>query len=177
MLAFYSLTAWPLIRDVFFYAISLALLVGFFLDNKIHWYEALILFLWYFAYVGFMKINEKAEDKLRALFKLPPAVCKILAWKLARRPSFYRVLFQDREGMERGNPLRSTVYRKGLFHLMNETINPGIISKPFFVFFILHKTADLLLFYFYYLDGLFFPFFILVIFFRFFSLCSFYFIF
>lgn len=101
------LTAWPLIRDVFFYAISLALLVGFFLDNKIHWYEALILFLWYFAYVGFMKINEKAEDKLRALFKLPPA---------------------DREGMERGNPLRSTVYRKGLFHLMNETINPGIIS-------------------------------------------------
>ena len=76
LLSFYSLTAWPLIRDVFFYAISLALLVGFFLDNKIHWYEALILFLWYFAYVGFMKINEKAEDKLRALFKLPPAVCK-----------------------------------------------------------------------------------------------------
>ena len=45
---------------------------------------------------------------------------------------FYRMLFQNREGMERGNPLRSTVYRKGLFHLMNETINPGIISKPFF---------------------------------------------
>merc|ERR1711988_1156060 len=66
-----SLTAWPLIRDVFFYAISLGLLVGFFMDNKITWYEALILFLWYFAYVGFMKFNEPAEDKLRALFKLP----------------------------------------------------------------------------------------------------------
>merc|ERR1712004_411062 len=102
-----SLTAWPLIRDVFFYAISLALLVGFFLDNEITWYEALLLFLWYFAYVGFMKFNEPAEDKLRALFKLPEV---------------------NREGMERGNPLRSTVYRKGLFHLMNETINPGIIS-------------------------------------------------
>merc|ERR1711953_1288716 len=97
----------PLIRDVFFYAISLALLVGFFLDNEITWYEALILFLWYFAYVGFMKFNEPAEDKLRALFKLPEV---------------------NREGMERGNPLRSTVYRKGLFHLMNETINPGIIK-------------------------------------------------
>jgi len=103
-----SLTAWPLIRDVFFYAISLALLVGFFLDNEITWYEALLLFLWYFAYVGFMKFNEPAEDKLRALFKLPEV---------------------NREGMERGNPLRSTVYRKGLFHLMNETINPGIITK------------------------------------------------
>lgn len=102
-----SLTAWPLIRDVFFYAISLGLLVGFFMDNLITWYEALILFLWYFAYVGFMKFNEPAEDKLRALFKLPEV---------------------NREGMERGNPLRSTVYRKGLFHLMNETINPGIIS-------------------------------------------------
>ena len=43
------------------------------------------------------------------------------------------MLFQNREGMERENPLRSTVYRKGLFHLMNENINPGIISKPFFL--------------------------------------------
>merc|ERR1712156_1271744 len=102
-----SLTAWPLIRDVFFYAISLGLLVGFFMDNEITWYEALILFLWYFAYVGFMKFNEPAEDKLRALFKLPEV---------------------NREGMERGNPLRSTVYRKGLFHLMNETINPAKIG-------------------------------------------------
>ena len=72
----FSLTAWPLIRDVFFYAISLGLLVGFFMDNKITWYEALILFLWYFAYVGFMKFNEPAEDKLRALFKLPEVVRK-----------------------------------------------------------------------------------------------------
>ena len=51
---------------------------------------------------------------------------------LCMHNDFYRMLFQNREGMERGNPLRSTVYRKGLFHLMNETINPGIISKPFF---------------------------------------------
>ena len=56
---------------------------------------------------------------------------------------FYRVLFQNREGMERGNPLRSTVYRKGLFHLMNETINPGIISKPFFLDTLLHSIAKI----------------------------------
>ena len=45
--------------------------------------------------------------------------------------------------MERGNPLRSTVYRKGLFHLMNETINPGIISKPFFLDTLLHSIAKI----------------------------------
>ena len=70
----FSLTAWPLIRDVFFYSVSLILLVAFFTDEKIYWYEALILLLWYVAYVGFMKFNEDVEDKLRACFGLDPAV-------------------------------------------------------------------------------------------------------
>lgn len=63
-----SLTAWPLIRDTFFYSISLMLLVGFFYDEEIRWYEALILFLWYGAYVLFMKFNVKAEAKFLELF-------------------------------------------------------------------------------------------------------------
>ena len=71
---YFSLTAWPLIRDVFFYSVSLILLVAFFTDEKIYWYEALILLLWYVAYVGFMKFNEDVEDKLRACFGLDPAV-------------------------------------------------------------------------------------------------------
>ena len=70
----FSLSAWPLIRDVFFYSVSLIVLVVFFNDNQIYWYEALILFLWYFAYVGFMKFNEPAEDGLRKLLKLDPVV-------------------------------------------------------------------------------------------------------
>ena len=64
---FFSLTAWPLMRDVFFYSVSLIVLVVFFNDNQIMWYEALILFLWYFCYVIFMKFNEATEDKLRSL--------------------------------------------------------------------------------------------------------------
>jgi len=98
-----SLSAWPLIRDVFFYSVSLIVLVIFFNDNQIYWYEALILFLWYFAYVGFMKFNEPAEDGLRKLLKLDPV---------------------DRNNLDRGVTLRKAAYRKGLFHLMNETINP-----------------------------------------------------
>ena len=70
----FSLTAWPLIRDVFFYSVSLIVLVLFFSDNLIHWWEALILFLWYIAYVSFMKFNEPVEDALRKIFKLPPSV-------------------------------------------------------------------------------------------------------
>ena len=69
-----SLTAWPLIRDVFFYSLALVVLVIVFLDDLIQWWEALILFLWYIAYVGFMKFNEKVEDGLRKLFGLEAVV-------------------------------------------------------------------------------------------------------
>ncbi|XP_064111018.1 sodium/potassium/calcium exchanger 2-like isoform X2 [Macrobrachium nipponense] len=56
-----DLTWWPLFRDVTFYSTSLLLLVVFFLDNNIFWYEALILFLIYITYCLFMKFNEKVE--------------------------------------------------------------------------------------------------------------------
>lgn len=55
------LTWWPLFRDVTFYSIDLILLIVFFLDGTIYWYEAFILLLGYFAYVTFMKFNEKIE--------------------------------------------------------------------------------------------------------------------
>ena len=63
-----SLTAWPLVRDTFFYSVSLILLVIFFSDDSITWWEALLLFLWYGAYVLFMKFNVPAETKFLQLF-------------------------------------------------------------------------------------------------------------
>ena len=65
-----SLTAWPLVRDTFFYSVALALLVAFFSDNKVMWWEALILFLWYILYVSFMKFNPAAESKFESVFNL-----------------------------------------------------------------------------------------------------------
>ncbi|XP_068246149.1 sodium/potassium/calcium exchanger Nckx30C-like isoform X2 [Palaemon carinicauda] len=56
-----DLTWWPLFRDVTFYSTSLLLLVIFFLDSNVYWYEALILFLIYISYCLFMKFNEKIE--------------------------------------------------------------------------------------------------------------------
>ncbi|XP_038841182.1 sodium/potassium/calcium exchanger 1-like, partial [Salvelinus namaycush] len=59
------LTWWPLFRDVSFYIIDLIMLIIFFLDNTIMWYESIMLVAGYSSYVCFMKYN----DQLEAAFK------------------------------------------------------------------------------------------------------------
>lgn len=56
------LTWWPLFRDSFFYSVSLALLIGFFQDKHIQWYESLTMMIMYSLYVLFMKFNSKIES-------------------------------------------------------------------------------------------------------------------
>jgi len=68
-----ELTAWPLIRDTTFYSIALLMLVIFFTDDIIEWWEALILFIWYFCYVIFMKFNPQAEAKFLSMFPNIPS--------------------------------------------------------------------------------------------------------
>ncbi|XP_044006996.1 sodium/potassium/calcium exchanger Nckx30C isoform X2 [Aphidius gifuensis] len=62
-----TLTWWPLFRDCTFYSISLLTLIYFFRDNKIHWYEALVLFSIYMAYVSFMKWNQPTEKLVKRI--------------------------------------------------------------------------------------------------------------
>lgn len=64
-----DLTWWPLFRDVTFYSVDLMFLIGFFYDEIIHWYEALILFIGYIAYVVFMKYNGRIETKVKQCLK------------------------------------------------------------------------------------------------------------
>lgn len=56
-------------RDVSFYIVSLLLLVLFFVDEKIVWYEALVLFTVYIMYAIFMRYNLDIEKlaKVRML--------------------------------------------------------------------------------------------------------------
>ena len=65
------LTWWPLFRDSIFYAIALSVLIGFYYDGQIEWYESLVLFLLYVVYAIFMGFNAKVEcwvkDKLSCL--------------------------------------------------------------------------------------------------------------
>lgn len=56
-----TLTWWPLFRDCTFYSASLIILIIFFRDNRIQWYEAAVLFSIYLAYVSFMKWNQVFE--------------------------------------------------------------------------------------------------------------------
>ncbi|EJD76315.1 K -dependent Na /Ca exchanger [Loa loa] len=56
------LTWWPLFRDVAFYVVALFMLVIFFLDEQIFWFEAFGLFFIYLLYCTFMKYNETIEN-------------------------------------------------------------------------------------------------------------------
>ncbi|XP_066460436.1 sodium/potassium/calcium exchanger 2 isoform X2 [Eleutherodactylus coqui] len=57
-----NLTWWPLFRDVTFYIIGLIMLISFFLDNFIQWWESLLLLCTYLTYVTFMKCNVQVES-------------------------------------------------------------------------------------------------------------------
>ncbi|XP_011163204.1 sodium/potassium/calcium exchanger Nckx30C isoform X2 [Solenopsis invicta] len=62
-----SLTWWPLFRDCTFYSASLLTLIYFFRDSYIYWYEALVLFGFYLAYVSFMKWNQPVEKLVKRI--------------------------------------------------------------------------------------------------------------
>lgn len=55
------LTWFPLARDSLFYAVDLLVLSCFLLDERVKWYEALILFILYLTYATFMKYSEGIE--------------------------------------------------------------------------------------------------------------------
>ncbi|XP_055085769.1 sodium/potassium/calcium exchanger 2-like [Periophthalmus magnuspinnatus] len=59
------LTWWPLFRDVSFYILDLMMLIVFFLDNAIRWWESALLVLGYISYVAFMKFNAQIEKAVK----------------------------------------------------------------------------------------------------------------
>ncbi|XP_062921175.1 sodium/potassium/calcium exchanger 1 [Mobula hypostoma] len=73
------LTWWPLFRDVSFYILDLMLLIVFFLDNVIRWWESLCLLAGYLAYVGFMKNNGAIEIWFKRLLTSNTSVVKVMS--------------------------------------------------------------------------------------------------
>eukprot|EP01010_Urceolus_cornutus_P000611 NODE_112_length_2387_cov_1450.733533_g90_i0.p1 GENE.NODE_112_length_2387_cov_1450.733533_g90_i0~~NODE_112_length_2387_cov_1450.733533_g90_i0.p1 ORF type:complete len:682 (-),score=180.25 NODE_112_length_2387_cov_1450.733533_g90_i0:340-2334(-) len=53
------LTWWPLARDCSYYSAAIMMVVCFLIDQKIHWYEAMILLFGYAGYVTVMYFNEQ----------------------------------------------------------------------------------------------------------------------
>jgi len=59
------LTWFPLARDSIFYATDLVVVTCVFLDEKVKWYEALILFILYMVYTCFMKFSQRIEELVK----------------------------------------------------------------------------------------------------------------
>ncbi|XP_031668637.1 sodium/potassium/calcium exchanger 1-like isoform X2 [Oncorhynchus kisutch] len=72
------LTWWPLFRDVSFYIIDLIMLIVFFLDNTIMWWESVMLVSGYVAYVCFMKFNVQIEHFVKMQINKHKSIVKII---------------------------------------------------------------------------------------------------
>ncbi|XP_028286960.1 sodium/potassium/calcium exchanger 1 [Parambassis ranga] len=72
------LTWWPLFRDVSFYIFGLILLIIFFLDNVILWWESMMLVACYSLYVTFMKFNVQIERAFKTQLHKHKSIVKII---------------------------------------------------------------------------------------------------
>ena len=64
-----SLKAWPLIRDMLFFAVSIILLGLFSVDSQLKWWEGLILLFWYIIYILYMSFRKRIESVCRPCCK------------------------------------------------------------------------------------------------------------
>ena len=80
-----ELTWYPLFRDCLFYIVSIALLIGFFYNEEIQWWEAMLMFSFYGVYVGFMFFNSSVRSWCEA--KVERMKNRIDRMKCCRRTS------------------------------------------------------------------------------------------
>ncbi|XP_049451212.1 sodium/potassium/calcium exchanger 1-like isoform X2 [Epinephelus fuscoguttatus] len=71
------LTWWPLFRDVTFYILDLIMLIIFFLDSMILWWESVCLVLGYISYVSFMKFNSQIEQAVKTQINKHMSIVKV----------------------------------------------------------------------------------------------------
>uniref|UniRef100_UPI0037E7D988 sodium/potassium/calcium exchanger 1-like n=1 Tax=Semicossyphus pulcher TaxID=241346 RepID=UPI0037E7D988 len=71
------LTWWPLFRDVTFYILDLIMLIVFFLDNTILWWESMLLLSGYISYVSFMKFNAQIERAVKTQINKHMSIVKV----------------------------------------------------------------------------------------------------
>ncbi|GFS90093.1 hypothetical protein NPIL_319501 [Nephila pilipes] len=111
-----ELTWWPLFRDVTFYSIILILLMTFFQDSVIYWWEALVLLSCYFCYVTFMKFNEQCERCIK----------KLLNRNKVTRVGSADKLMPHMTKRKMSTPMlhAGSKFRSGLLQLMIHTIDP-----------------------------------------------------
>ncbi|XP_036917793.1 sodium/potassium/calcium exchanger 2 isoform X1 [Sturnira hondurensis] len=125
-----NLTWWPLFRDVSFYIIDLIMLIIFFLDNVIMWWESLLLLTAYFAYVVFMKFNVQVERWVKQMINRNKVV-KVTAPAAQAKSSTARdkdePTLPTKPRLQRGGSsasLHNSLMRNSIFQLMIHTLDP-----------------------------------------------------
>uniref|UniRef100_A0A8C1PK46 Sodium/calcium exchanger membrane region domain-containing protein n=1 Tax=Cyprinus carpio TaxID=7962 RepID=A0A8C1PK46_CYPCA len=121
-----NLTWWPLFRDVFFYIVGLIMLIVFFLDNYIMYWESISLLLAYAAYVLFMKFNGNVETLVKGIINRNQVVEVEAQPKKALIDAFL-LLSQAKPRLQRGGSsasLHNSLMRNSIFHLMIHTLDP-----------------------------------------------------
>ncbi|XP_049328409.1 sodium/potassium/calcium exchanger 2 isoform X3 [Astyanax mexicanus] len=128
-----NLTWWPLFRDVSFYILGLIMLIVFFLDNYISYWESIALLTAYACYVIFMKYNGQVEMFIKGLInrnqvvevvEAPPKVSPVAVddeSKVSAKPR-----------LQRGGSsasLHNSLMRNSIFQLMIHTLDP--LSEEF----------------------------------------------
>ncbi|XP_036743813.2 sodium/potassium/calcium exchanger 2 isoform X2 [Manis pentadactyla] len=112
-----NLTWWPLFRDVSFYIIDLIMLIIFFLDNVIVWWESLLLLTAYFGYVVFMKFNVQVERWVKQMINRNKVV----------KVTTPEAQAKAKPRLQRGGSsasLHNSLMRNSIFQLMIHTLDP-----------------------------------------------------
>ncbi|XP_070985097.1 sodium/potassium/calcium exchanger 1-like isoform X3 [Oncorhynchus clarkii lewisi] len=117
------LTWWPLFRDVSFYIIDLIMLIVFFLDNTIMWWESVMLVSGYVAYVCFMKFNVQIEHFVKTQINKHKSIVKIIMPEEEEEKEPKKV----KPTLQRGGSnasLHNSTNRNTIFQLMIHTLDP-----------------------------------------------------
>ncbi|XP_034357822.1 sodium/potassium/calcium exchanger 2 isoform X5 [Arvicanthis niloticus] len=142
-----NLTWWPLFRDVSFYIVDLIMLIIFFLDNVIMWWESLLLLTAYFAYVVFMKFNVQVERWVKQMINrnkvvkvtVPEAQAKSSTSGDKDEPTLPAKPRLQRGGSSAS--LHNSLMRNSIFQLMIHTLDPLAEGRFREKASILHKIA------------------------------------
>ncbi|XP_075063719.1 sodium/potassium/calcium exchanger 1 isoform X2 [Mixophyes fleayi] len=113
-----NLTWWPLFRDVSFYILDLIMLIIFFLDNFILWWESMMLLSAYGLYVIFMKCNVQVEEWMKAQLSKQKRLVKVMALEDTTKLK----PFLTRGGSSAS--LHNSTIRSTIFQLMIHTLDP-----------------------------------------------------
>ncbi|XP_062063018.1 sodium/potassium/calcium exchanger 2 isoform X2 [Lepus europaeus] len=142
-----NLTWWPLFRDVSFYIVDLIMLIIFFLDNVIKWWESLLLLTAYVGYVIFMKFNVQVERWVKQMINRNKVV-KVTTPEAQAKSSTTRdkdePALPTKPRLQRGGSsasLHNSLMRNSIFQLMIHTLDPLAEGRFREKASILHKIA------------------------------------